>query len=800
MRRELNNYLHLKHPFLPKFFGTEEQILASNDDPSYVVIEFINGRTLEFINQIGLKKEDKIRIIYELMTIMNYLHKNHFIYRDLKPDNVMIDKSNTAILIDFDRMVSYDDIKNSEDVLSDYSGYFMHAYAAPEVGTDINYSYACDIFSLGQMIYYIIEGKHPINVNLNNSFIEFPKLKDIFKKCTEKFQNNRPAIGELIKEFYQEFHLEYSLDDIQNIYIQDTATNNEIQSSSTLRNNNQNSIVQIINSEKDNHETGVLSDFINFINEFKSQKLKILNKYLNEQILNYDFLVVNNETTFDKNPNIFENLKISKLIVVHYINKKNIFVIGFEQTIIIVEISSISFIHQLFTQNSVLNICFFPNSKNYFDSYINLPYFEIEFNILLREEIAQFSRSLHLNQSTSSINKVWRDLQYCISGYLIQSSYLKLNKNRIQNFISEENDSFQKDFKENDEYIVLRLIQNSSISRTSLAYSINDRHLFVIKAPFYHGEQYLFAREISNYLEIKHPLIPKYYGRIKNGIAIEFISGNQLCDIERMHLSTNDKLTIIFQLMLIMEFLHRNQFIYRDLKPRKVFIDVNMTAVLISFNRMIHIDDDEEHTCDFESIFIAPEISFQCYLSYKCDIYSLGQIIKFIFPDKNRFSDDELHIEPIIKKCLCENPEERPSISELIFEFYSNYYSMINMEQMSDLMKETFDTLYDRNTAMILMNIQNIEKDSEISFNLGLIYHFSSIIPHDMDKTIYYYKHSSNLNNPKAQYHLGVIYYEDEYLKRDIDKSIYYFKLAANQNYASAQYNLGVIYYEGRFI
>ena len=267
-----------------------------------------------------------------------------------------------------------------------------------------------------------------------------------------------------------------------------------------------------------------------------------------------------------------------------------------------------------------------------------------------------------------------------------------------------------------------------------------------------------------------------------------------------MHLSTNDKLTIIFQLMLIMEFLHRNQFIYRDLKPRKVFIDVNMTAVLISFNRMIHIDDDEEHTCDFESIFIAPEISFQCYLSYKCDIYSLGQIIKFIFPDKNRFSDDELHIEPIIKKCLCENPEERPSISELIFEFYSNYYSMINMEQMSDLMKETFDTLYDRNTAMILMNIQNIEKDSEISFNLGLIYHFSSIIPHDMDKTIYYYTLSSNLNNPKAQYHLGVIYYEDEYLKRDIDKSIYYFKLAANQNYASAQYNLGVIYYEGRFI
>ena len=70
----------------------------------------MNGRTLNKISDIHLTKDEKITILFELMITLEFLHRNHFIYRDLKPNNVIIDKNKTIVLIDFDRMINADDI------------------------------------------------------------------------------------------------------------------------------------------------------------------------------------------------------------------------------------------------------------------------------------------------------------------------------------------------------------------------------------------------------------------------------------------------------------------------------------------------------------------------------------------------------------------------------------------------------------------------------------------------------------------------------------------------------------------
>ena len=45
-----------------------------------------------------------ITMIFELMHAIKYLHDSDLIYRDLKPDNIMIDSDKTVILIDFDKI------------------------------------------------------------------------------------------------------------------------------------------------------------------------------------------------------------------------------------------------------------------------------------------------------------------------------------------------------------------------------------------------------------------------------------------------------------------------------------------------------------------------------------------------------------------------------------------------------------------------------------------------------------------------------------------------------------------------
>lgn len=51
--------------------------------------------------------EDKFTIIFELIMIINYFHKNGFIYRDLRPNNIIIDENKNAFFFfDFDQMIT----------------------------------------------------------------------------------------------------------------------------------------------------------------------------------------------------------------------------------------------------------------------------------------------------------------------------------------------------------------------------------------------------------------------------------------------------------------------------------------------------------------------------------------------------------------------------------------------------------------------------------------------------------------------------------------------------------------------
>ncbi|MEJ5239707.1 MAG: serine/threonine-protein kinase [Anaerolineales bacterium] len=100
--REANILATLNHPSIPKIYD-----YFSQDNRSYLVLEYIHGKDLEaIINETPgfLPEEQVIHWAIQLCDVLSYLH-NHkpdpIIFRDMKPSNIMINLSGDVVLVDF---------------------------------------------------------------------------------------------------------------------------------------------------------------------------------------------------------------------------------------------------------------------------------------------------------------------------------------------------------------------------------------------------------------------------------------------------------------------------------------------------------------------------------------------------------------------------------------------------------------------------------------------------------------------------------------------------------------------------
>ena len=100
--REANLLATLTHPAIPRIYD-----YFSNDDRSYLVLEYIHGKDMEEVisDTNGFLSEEQVLTWgIELCDVLSFLH-NHkpdpIIFRDMKPSNVMIDHNGDVKLVDF---------------------------------------------------------------------------------------------------------------------------------------------------------------------------------------------------------------------------------------------------------------------------------------------------------------------------------------------------------------------------------------------------------------------------------------------------------------------------------------------------------------------------------------------------------------------------------------------------------------------------------------------------------------------------------------------------------------------------
>jgi len=161
-RREANAVATIRHPSILNVFDFSP---PAGEEPGYIVSELIEGPGLRAVLDAHggkLPPEVAALIVARLAEALGAAHAAGIVHRDVKPDNVMIDRANGGariVLTDFGvaHVSSLDTMTATGAVLG------SPAFMSPEQARSEEVSATSDVFSLGSTLYQLCTGHLPFS-------------------------------------------------------------------------------------------------------------------------------------------------------------------------------------------------------------------------------------------------------------------------------------------------------------------------------------------------------------------------------------------------------------------------------------------------------------------------------------------------------------------------------------------------------------------------------------------------------------------------------------------------------------
>src|SRR3954471_4885132 len=146
----------------------------------YVVTEFIEGQTLTqwMIDNPKPDLETVRGIVEQIAKGMRAFHRKEMLHQDLRPDNIMIDRTGTAKIIDFGSTKITGVVEAGPPAIhGDILGTVQ--YTAPEYFSGENGTPRADMFSLGVITYQMLTGRLPYGAQIAKARTrsQFSRLK-----------------------------------------------------------------------------------------------------------------------------------------------------------------------------------------------------------------------------------------------------------------------------------------------------------------------------------------------------------------------------------------------------------------------------------------------------------------------------------------------------------------------------------------------------------------------------------------------------------------------------------------------
>lgn len=191
--RESELLATLSHPNIPRVMDR-----FSESGRHYLVMEYVRGETLQQKLDRGegpFSEPQLLSWTHQLCDVLAYLHRQSppIIFRDIKPDNIMIDENGQVKLIDFGIVRFFKPGKNKDTTHLGTPG-----YAPPEQYGKQQTDPRSDIYALGATLFYLATGKPPdeyppyqlpapgeVNPNLSS------KIAQVIVRATQVQTNQR---------------------------------------------------------------------------------------------------------------------------------------------------------------------------------------------------------------------------------------------------------------------------------------------------------------------------------------------------------------------------------------------------------------------------------------------------------------------------------------------------------------------------------------------------------------------------------------------------------------------------------
>ncbi|CAH8667773.1 unnamed protein product [Schistosoma margrebowiei] len=165
VKNEKSILMQLNHPFIVKLYWTGHDAKFL-----YMLFEYVcGGELFKYLREVGHFSSETTRFYTsEIILALKYLHSLNIVYRDLKPENLLLDYSGHLKMTDFGFA------KHVKD--RTYSLCGTPEYLAPEILQGKGHNHAADWWTTGIIIYEMLVGRPPFYDENDNRLCIYQKI------------------------------------------------------------------------------------------------------------------------------------------------------------------------------------------------------------------------------------------------------------------------------------------------------------------------------------------------------------------------------------------------------------------------------------------------------------------------------------------------------------------------------------------------------------------------------------------------------------------------------------------------